>query len=186
MIQVEKLETNVSFLAAFRTCQVVVKHNKCVFNASVMLRTVTVVQGYFLFVTSTFSCEQFPNFLLVLFLYLLPYRRDIKVFPYLSVTEVECEVSSQVEYSLQALWGVSIRELHLALWKPWSTLRDASLNGNLLQGHAQYLTLPQTYPFPENEILLSILNSRASRLSSFADISVEIERVVNGVLLIIP
>ncbi|KAL6424060.1 hypothetical protein ACFW04_009747 [Cataglyphis niger] len=60
--------------------------------------------------------------------------------------EVECEVSSQVEYSLQAIWGVSIRELHLALWKPWNTLRDASLNGTLLQGHAQYLTAPQTYP----------------------------------------
>lgn len=64
----------------------------------------------------------------------------------MSVSEVECEVSSQVEYSLQAIWGVSIRELHLALWKPWSTLRDASLNGALLQGHAQYLTPPQTYP----------------------------------------
>jgi hypothetical protein len=61
--------------------------------------------------------------------------------------EVECEVSSQVEYSLQAIWGVSIRELHLALWKPWSALRDASLNGTLLQGHAQYFTPPQAYPF---------------------------------------
>lgn len=63
------------------------------------------------------------------------------------ITEVECEVSSQVEYSLQAIWGVSIRELHLALWKPWNALKDASLNGTLLQGHAQYLTPPQTYPF---------------------------------------
>lgn len=75
--------------------------------------------------------------------YKLYYIKIIGLF----VTEVECEVSSQVEYSLQALWGVSIRELHLALWKPWSTLRDASLNGTLLQGHAQYLTPPQTYPF---------------------------------------
>lgn len=86
--------------------------------------------------------------LIVLFLYqyicyTLYYIKIIGLF----VTEVECEVSSQVEYSLQALWGVSIRELHLALWKPWSTLRDASLNGTLLQGHAQYLTPPQTYPF---------------------------------------
>ena len=69
------------------------------------------------------------------------------------VTEVECEVSSQVEYSLQAIWGVSIRELHLALWKPWNALRDASLNGTLLQGHAQYLTPPQTYEF-HNLILI--------------------------------
>lgn len=71
----------------------------------------------------------------------------LKCFFCFFIAEVECEVSSQVEYSLQALWGVSIRELHLALWKPWSTLRDASLNGTLLQGHAQYLTPPQTYPF---------------------------------------
>ncbi|XP_071648904.1 cell growth regulator with RING finger domain protein 1 isoform X2 [Temnothorax longispinosus] len=70
--------------------------------------------------------------------------------------EVECEVSSQVEYSLQAIWGVSIRELHLALWKPWSTLRDASLNGTLLQGHAQYLTQPQTQPHGEETLRLSL------------------------------
>lgn len=73
-------------------------------------------------------------------------RRDSKKKWEMSVLEVECEVSSQVEYSLQAIWGVSIRELHLALWKPWSTLRDASLNGTLLQGYAQHLTPPQTYP----------------------------------------
>ncbi|XP_067216320.1 cell growth regulator with RING finger domain protein 1-like isoform X2 [Linepithema humile] len=70
--------------------------------------------------------------------------------------EVECEVSSQVEYSLQAIWGVSIRELHLALWKPWSTLRDASLNGTLLKGHAQYLTPPQIQPHGEETLRLSL------------------------------
>ncbi|XP_017767542.1 PREDICTED: cell growth regulator with RING finger domain protein 1-like isoform X3 [Eufriesea mexicana] len=83
---------------------------------------------------------------------------NVVLFCYLPcLSEVECEVSSQVEYSLQALWGVSIRELHLALWKPWSTLRDASLNGNLLQGHAQYLTLPQTrQPHGEETLRLSL------------------------------
>ncbi|XP_011498783.1 PREDICTED: cell growth regulator with RING finger domain protein 1-like isoform X2 [Ceratosolen solmsi marchali] len=70
--------------------------------------------------------------------------------------EVECEVSSQVEYSLQAIWGVSIRELHLALWKPWSALRDASLNGSLLQGHAQYFTPPQAQPHGEETLSLSL------------------------------
>ncbi|XP_031786375.1 cell growth regulator with RING finger domain protein 1 isoform X2 [Nasonia vitripennis] len=70
--------------------------------------------------------------------------------------EVECEVSSQVEYSLQAIWGVSIRELHLALWKPWSALRDASLNGTLLQGHAQYFTPPQAQPHGEETLRLSL------------------------------
>ncbi|XP_044017220.1 cell growth regulator with RING finger domain protein 1-like isoform X2 [Aphidius gifuensis] len=70
--------------------------------------------------------------------------------------EVECEVSSQVEYSLQAIWGVSIRELHLALWKPWNAMRDASLNGTLLQGHAQYLTPPQIQPHGEETLRLSL------------------------------
>ncbi|XP_014218633.1 cell growth regulator with RING finger domain protein 1-like isoform X2 [Copidosoma floridanum] len=71
--------------------------------------------------------------------------------------EVECEVSSQVEYSLQAIWGVSIRELHLALWKPWSALRDASLNGTLLQGHAQYFTAAQArQPHTEETLRLSL------------------------------
>lgn len=76
----------------------------------------------------------------------------IKWKNFFSVSEVECEVSSQVEYSMQAIWGVSIRELHLALWKPWNTLRDASLNGTLLQGHAQHLTPPRTYPLLKMKI----------------------------------
>ncbi|XP_012269465.1 cell growth regulator with RING finger domain protein 1-like isoform X3 [Athalia rosae] len=71
--------------------------------------------------------------------------------------EIECEVSSQVEYSLQAIWGVSIRELHLALWRPWNALRDASLKGTLLQGHAQYLTPPQArQPHGEHTLRLSL------------------------------
>lgn len=84
----------------------------------------------------------------------------------LVIAEVECEVSSQVEYSLQAIWGVSIRELHLALWKPWSSLRDASLNGTLLQEHAQFFTSPQAYPFL---IVLSLfaLGSQKPRSSAF-------------------
>ncbi|KAF3429798.1 hypothetical protein E2986_01481 [Frieseomelitta varia] len=90
---------------------------------------------------------------------MLPLYVDVilKWFFCFFIAEVECEVSSQVEYSLQALWGVSIRELHLALWKPWSTLRDASLNGTLLQGHAQYLTPPQTrQPHGEETLRLSL------------------------------
>ncbi|XP_043276674.1 cell growth regulator with RING finger domain protein 1-like isoform X2 [Venturia canescens] len=71
-------------------------------------------------------------------------------------SEVECEISSQVEYSLQAIWGVSIRELHLALWKPWNALRDASLNGTLLQGHAQCMTPPQTQPHGEETLRLCL------------------------------
>ncbi|KAG8229542.1 hypothetical protein J437_LFUL009016, partial [Ladona fulva] len=39
--------------------------------------------------------------------------------------DLQCTVSSQVPYTLQAYWGVSIRELHLFLWRPWSAMRSA-------------------------------------------------------------
>uniref|UniRef100_A0A182XWV1 RING-type domain-containing protein n=1 Tax=Anopheles stephensi TaxID=30069 RepID=A0A182XWV1_ANOST len=43
-----------------------------------------------------------------------------------SFDEVRLAVSSQVKYSLQAFWGVSIRELHVSLWRTWNDLREAS------------------------------------------------------------
>ncbi|KAL7294658.1 cell growth regulator with RING finger domain protein 1-like isoform X2 [Trichogramma pretiosum] len=81
-------------------------------------------------------------------------------------SEVECEVSSQVEYSLQAVWGVSIRELHLALWQPWSTLRDAANNGTLLQGHAQYYSQPKSRSKHKEERLTLSLPGPALELGT--------------------
>ncbi|XP_071447368.1 cell growth regulator with RING finger domain protein 1-like isoform X4 [Hetaerina americana] len=52
-------------------------------------------------------------------------------------TDLQCTVSSQVPYTLQAYWGVSIRELHLFLWRPWSAMRSAVQQGLLLHGHHQ-------------------------------------------------
>ncbi|XP_034232523.1 cell growth regulator with RING finger domain protein 1-like [Thrips palmi] len=54
-----------------------------------------------------------------------------------SYADVQCSVSSQVPYTLLALWGVSIRELHLFLWRPWSAVREAARRGQLLHGHYQ-------------------------------------------------
>ncbi|XP_026292342.1 cell growth regulator with RING finger domain protein 1 [Frankliniella occidentalis] len=54
-----------------------------------------------------------------------------------SYSDVQCSVSSQVPYTLLALWGVSIRELHLFLWRPWSAVREAARRGQLLHGHYQ-------------------------------------------------
>lgn len=54
-----------------------------------------------------------------------------------SYSDVQCSVSSQVPYTLLALWGVSIRELHLFLWRPWSAVREAARHGHLLHGHYQ-------------------------------------------------
>lgn len=42
------------------------------------------------------------------------------------LTEIRLAVSSQIKYSLQAFWAVSIRELHMSLWRPWSELSEVS------------------------------------------------------------
>ncbi|KAL1461528.1 hypothetical protein WDU94_013415, partial [Cyamophila willieti] len=45
--------------------------------------------------------------------------------------DIQCTVSSQVPYTLQVLWGVSIRELHLFLWRPWSSFDLALQNDSI-------------------------------------------------------
>lgn len=55
-----------------------------------------------------------------------------------SSTDLQCVTSSQVSYTLQAFWGVSIRELHLFLWRPWSVLQKEVEQGNLLQDFYQH------------------------------------------------
>ncbi|GJQ76324.1 hypothetical protein Trydic_g2047 [Trypoxylus dichotomus] len=54
-----------------------------------------------------------------------------------SYSDVQCNVSSQVNYTIYAYWGVNIRELHVCLWKPWSTLKAGFESENLLKGHYQ-------------------------------------------------
>ncbi|XP_039282160.1 cell growth regulator with RING finger domain protein 1 isoform X2 [Nilaparvata lugens] len=54
-----------------------------------------------------------------------------------SYSEVQYTVSSQAAYTLQAFWGVSIRELHLFLWRPWSVINAAVQHDMLLKGHYQ-------------------------------------------------
>lgn len=63
------------------------------------------------------------------------------------VTGVKCTISSQVPYRLQAFWGVSIRELHLFLWRPWSYISSALQQDNLLSGYYQYKGHSSSYPF---------------------------------------
>ncbi|XP_047116467.1 cell growth regulator with RING finger domain protein 1-like isoform X2 [Schistocerca piceifrons] len=55
----------------------------------------------------------------------------------INLLDLQCVISSQVPYTLQAFWGVSIRELHLFLWRPWSVLQKEVEQGNLLQGFYQ-------------------------------------------------
>ncbi|XP_063222149.1 cell growth regulator with RING finger domain protein 1-like [Bacillus rossius redtenbacheri] len=54
-----------------------------------------------------------------------------------SCCELQCTVSSQVPYTLQAFWGVPIRELHLFLWRPWRAIQEQVAAGCLLEGHFQ-------------------------------------------------
>lgn len=67
-------------------------------------------------------------------------------------------VSSQVRYTIKVYWGVSIRELHIALWSPWSTLREAALNDKLLVNHFQQAGKQDEYPFFVKIILYKTLN----------------------------
>ncbi|KAI4454732.1 cell growth regulator with ring finger domain protein 1 [Holotrichia oblita] len=53
------------------------------------------------------------------------------------VIDVQCNVSSQVNYTIYAYWGVNIRELHVCLWKPWASLKDGFESGSLLKGQYQ-------------------------------------------------
>ena len=43
------------------------------------------------------------------------------------IAEVRLAVSSQIKYSLQAFWAVSIRELHMSLWRPWSEISEVAM-----------------------------------------------------------
>lgn len=61
------------------------------------------------------------------------------------LTGIQCSISSQVRYCIKAYWGVSIRELHLCLWKPWSILRDICLNDNILKDHFQQTGISEMY-----------------------------------------
>jgi len=63
-----------------------------------------------------------------------------------SYSDLRCTISSQVPYTLQAFWGVSIRELHHFLWKTWSSFQTAVNDDSLLRGHYQHcgLTLHET------------------------------------------
>ncbi|CAB3362299.1 Hypothetical predicted protein [Cloeon dipterum] len=50
---------------------------------------------------------------------------------------LQCTLSSQVNYTLHSFWGVSIRELHLFLWRPWGAIQTAVRQKSLLSGYCQ-------------------------------------------------
>ncbi|CAO1312458.1 unnamed protein product [Diamesa tonsa] len=76
-----------------------------------------------------------------------------------SYEEVKLAVSSHVKYSIQAFWAVSIRELHMSLWRPWTEINEAAQAKNsriVEETHCQQLAvdLRNQQPHAENIIVL--------------------------------
>lgn len=68
------------------------------------------------------------------------------------IVEVRLAVSSHVKYSLQAFWAVSIRELHMSLWRPWSEISDAAsseISSIVDSAHCQQLAINLRWGSPK-------------------------------------
>ncbi|XP_063705541.1 cell growth regulator with RING finger domain protein 1-like isoform X2 [Culicoides brevitarsis] len=76
-----------------------------------------------------------------------------------SCDEVKFAVTSQIKYTMQAFWVVSIRELHVSLWRPWKELQDAlkEVNGTILEAsHCQKLAADIRGQSPHNEVVIKL------------------------------
>lgn len=68
--------------------------------------------------------------------------------------EIKFSVTSQVKYTLQAYWAVSIRDLHMFLWKPWNEIREQAYNttsGILQREYYQQVAIDRRNKGPHNE-----------------------------------
>lgn len=66
------------------------------------------------------------------------------MFLFCIIAEVKLAVSSHVKYSIQAFWAVSIRELHMSLWRPWTEINEAAQAKNsriVEETHCQQLAV---------------------------------------------
>lgn len=68
---------------------------------------------------------------------------------------LNCTVTSQIHYTIRVFWGVSIRELHMFLWKPWSLIQKSAANGDMLSGFYQLKGLEITSE-PHKEKVFSL------------------------------
>lgn len=83
------------------------------------------------------------------------------MFYFFYFSEIRFAISSQVKYSIQAFWGVSIRELHMSLWRPWSELRNVNSTKDSLivdSKHIQEVAIDLRYFFFRLIYVLSIFN----------------------------
>ncbi|CRL00349.1 CLUMA_CG013621, isoform A [Clunio marinus] len=76
-----------------------------------------------------------------------------------SYEEVKLAVSSHVKYSLQAFWAVSIRELHMSLWRPWTEISEAAcskVSSIVDSAHCQQLAIDLRNQEPHSETTVVI------------------------------
>ncbi|XP_025833459.1 cell growth regulator with RING finger domain protein 1 isoform X2 [Agrilus planipennis] len=73
-----------------------------------------------------------------------------------SYSGVLCLISSQVRYKMLVYWGVNIRELHINLWRPWTTLREELSKNVFLNGHYQQVGFSSTDPHADEVLTLSL------------------------------
>lgn len=72
-----------------------------------------------------------------------------------SPDSINCTITSQITYTIRAFWGVSIRELHMFLWKPWSFIQKSVDSGDMLSGYYQLRGLELTSD-PHSERVFSL------------------------------
>lgn len=72
-----------------------------------------------------------------------------------SSDSINCTITSQITYTIRAFWGVSIRELHMFLWKPWSLIQKSVITGDMLSGYYQLRGLELTND-PHKEKVFSL------------------------------
>uniref|UniRef100_U5EGF5 Putative cell growth regulator with ring finger protein n=1 Tax=Corethrella appendiculata TaxID=1370023 RepID=U5EGF5_9DIPT len=74
-----------------------------------------------------------------------------------SYDEVKLSVSSQVKYTLQAFWAVSIRELHMSLWRPWVELNEQTKTSAIVDpSHCQQLAINIRSQKPHNDLIITL------------------------------
>lgn len=74
-----------------------------------------------------------------------------------SFEEVRLAVSSQVKYQMAAFWAVSIRELHMSLWRTWSELREQTrLSVIVDSAHCQQLATNVRCQQPHSETVVAL------------------------------
>ncbi|KAL0275839.1 UNVERIFIED_CONTAM: hypothetical protein PYX00_003568 [Menopon gallinae] len=73
-----------------------------------------------------------------------------------STTCINFSITSQITYTIRVFWGVSVRELHMFLWKPWSMIQKSVDSGDMLNGFYQLRGLEMTSEPHKEKAIISL------------------------------